>query len=296
MRRVLVLALAGCGRFGFDAGAGPCPEELVFVPGSTALGTGDFCVMRFEAKARAIDGGVIALTGCDEACAPNSLVTTHLPAAVPEGTPWNQIDAVQARARCQALGPGYDLMANREWMTIARDAERVGANWSGGAPGAGRIVEGTTDGSPAGGVSDPNDPWSDSGNSAADPPGMGWEQRRTLVLGTGEVIWDLPGNMQEWVDWRLGGALDGAPTPCAGAELPAFTCAGIGDDDFNSTTGTLDSFAGIGMILGGDGDATRRGGQQSDLQFRYAGIYALNMNRFVTDVFPGTTFRCVLRL
>lgn len=298
-RRIVLLVLAGCGRLRFDPWPDPpllCPEELVFVAGSAALGTTDFCAMRFEAKARNIATGEISSTGCDENCMANSLTTTHLPAGVPEGNPWNQIDAIHAQERCRALGAGFDLMSNREWMTIAREVELVGTNWSGGAPGSGCLVEGNTDGSPGGAVTDPSNPYSDTGNSELDPPGSGWEQRRTIQLASGDELWDMPGNVQEWVDWTLGGDLDGAPTPCTGSELPAFTCPNIAADDFNSSTGTYDSSAGVGVVIGGGGDATRRGGQRSDHSMGLAGIYALNMNRFTTNVFPGTGFRCVLRL
>jgi hypothetical protein len=310
--RCLVLVLvAGCGRLGFDgtpgapdgagdaasgdAASGDCPDGFVRISGSDELGTTDFCAMRFEAKARSLANGAIAPAGCDEGCTPNSLITTHAPASVAEGHPWVQIDAVQAQLRCRSLGEGFDVMSNLEWMTIARRAELAGDNWSGGAPGAGRLVEGSTDGSGSGGVTDPNDPYSDTGNSAGDPVGMGWEQRRTLALGDGVVIWDLAGNLQEWIDWTQGGPMDGAPTPCAGNELPMFSCPGIVADQFDSSTGTYDSTHGVGKVIGGDGDATRRGGQRTDLSLGIAGIYGLNMNRFTTDVFPGTSFRCVRR-
>jgi hypothetical protein len=303
VRGVALLSLvAACGRFDFDPLADAatstlpaCPDGYAAVAGDASLGSSAFCAMRFEAKARSLMGGAIAAAGCDATCSPNSLVATHAAASAPEGHPWIEIDAVHARERCRALGDGHDLMSNLEWMTIARDAELVGANWSSGIAGAGRMVEGATDGDGNGAVSDPEDPYSDTGNSAADPPGAGWEQRRTLELSTGDVLWDLPGNVQEWVDWTLGDALDGAPTPCAGNELPAFTCPGIAYDQFNSRTGTYDSTNGVGRVLGGAGDATRRGGQRSDRSLGYAGIYALNMNRFAGDVFPATGFRCVYR-
>ena len=306
MRRAGVLVLAACGRLEFEPidastdaspdAASLCAPDYVYLAGNAALGTSPFCAMRFEAKARDIATRAIDPVGCDAACNPNSFVTTHEPASVPEGVPWNQIDAINAQLRCRALGAGYDLMSNREWMTIARDAERVAANWYGGVPGAGRMVEGMTDFIGYGAVTDPTDPYSDTGNSSAEPPGLGWEQRRTLELASGDVIWDFPGHFQEWVDWTLGDSLDGAPTPCADGELTAFACAGVADDDFNSSTGTYDSTNGVGFILGGIGNATRRGGQVNDIQLGIAGIYGLNMNRNVDNVFPGTSFRCVLRL
>src|SRR5688572_18189340 len=159
--------LTGCGRLGFgadvdgrpgdgdaaggddapvpDAPDGVCPPGYVFVGGSAALGTADFCVMTFEAKAEDLATGDIAVTGCDSACAPNGLIATHKAVAVPEGEPWIRLDTVNAHAMCQAHGTGYDLMSNCEWMTIARDAEAVGANWSGGTSGSGMVVQGHTD-------------------------------------------------------------------------------------------------------------------------------------------------------
>ena len=67
-------------------------------------------------------------------------------------------------------------------------------------------------------------------------------------------------------------------------------------DDFQSSTGTYDSTLGVGSIIGGNGNATRRGGQGADLDLGIAGIYGLNMNRDQVDTFPGTSFRCVYRL
>src|SRR5690606_37391103 len=111
--------------------------------------------------------------------------------------PWRSVDQITAQAACAALGTDYDLMANREWMTIMRRAEQLGENWSGGAPGSGQLVQGQTDvGTVAGGISDPSDGYSDTGNTAADPPGMGWEQRRTLYVTPDVVLWDLPGHIQ----------------------------------------------------------------------------------------------------
>jgi hypothetical protein len=310
-----VLSITACGRFEFephdDAAivAIACPEGFVGVPGNAALGTSSFCAMRFEAKAWSdangngvaepvevdVDGcNEDACPICDDTCSIGWPVKLRLPVATSHGIPWRNATAFDARAACQTLGAGFDVMSNREWMTIARDAELVGANWSGNAPGSGRLVEGNTD-SIVQAVSDPNDGYSDTGNSAAEPPGGGWEQRRTLVLSNGNVIWDMPGNMQEWIDWTIGGSLDGPPVPCVGAELPSFSCSGFAFDDFNSSTGVYDSSFGVGQVLGGSGDAARRGGQQGDRSLGIAGIYGLNMNRFSTQTFPATTFRCVYR-
>ncbi|HEY5921601.1 MAG TPA: hypothetical protein VIV11_08015 [Kofleriaceae bacterium] len=317
----LVVVTAGCGRISFDprfdatatdaidASAFACPFGFVPITGNFALGTKDFCAMRFEAKAwvdtdgdLAVDPSEVDADGCDDACAvcdDTCLVSWQIgertAVAVPAGVPWRNATQLHALGMCRELGAGYDLMANREWMTIARDAELVGANWSGGAPGVGRVVEGNTDVTDTVfAVSDPTNSYSDTGNSAADPADTGWEQRRTLELSNGSVIWDVPGNMQEWIDWTLGDPLDGPPS-CTDGELPAISCPGLAYDDFNSTTGTYDRTTGVGYLIGGMGDALRRGGQTTDRQFGIAGIYALNMNRFTTQTFPATGFRCVYR-
>ena len=316
-----MLAIAGCGRINYDprsdasradaidASAFACPLGFVPINGNPVLGTTDFCAMRFEAKAwgdadgdGAIAPGEVDADGCDDACAVCDATCTtaweigeRVAVSVPDGIPWRNASQLHAFGMCTALGANFDLMANREWMTIARDAELVGANWSGGEPGVGQLVVGNTDIEPVYAVSDPDDAYSDTGNSAADPPGMGWEQRRTLALSNGSVIWDMSGNMQEWIDWTLGPPLDGPPA-CSDGELTTIACPGLAFDDYNSSTGAYDRTRGAGYIIGGTGDAARRGGQHNDIQFGIAGIYALNMNRFATQTFPATGFRCVYRL
>lgn len=312
MRWWLVGLIAGCGRFGFvehDAGtdAAPdilCPADFVPVPGNVLLGTADFCVMRTEARAwRDTNGnGTLEVTeldddGCDTvACdvdwtSPGYLPVSRLPVLA---QPWRNVSEGVAQAACRALGPGYDLLANREWMTIARSAELIGANWSAGSPGDGRLVEGNTDGTGSSQITDPGNGYSDTGNDAAQPPD-GWAQRRTLVIAGGRELWDVPGGLQEWVDWTLGGALDGPPTGCTTGELPGYGCAGIVDEDFQSSTGTYDSTVGAGQVIGGNGGAARRGGQHGDLALKIAGIYAVNMNRTPVSTFTATGFRCAYR-
>jgi hypothetical protein len=326
-----VVALAACGRIGYPGleldddgpdevatdGSPPvvipdgnpvdsvCAPGYVLVTGSAALGTTDFCVMQYETRAwQDLDGdGAVAATevdddGCDETCAPNWGFATHIPASVSAGGPWRRMSQVNASLLCRALGPDFDLISNPEWMTIARNAELVNENWSGGAPGAGRIVEGRTNGGGPmySGITDPSDPYSDTGGDSADDPSVeGWGQRRTVMLDSGSAVWDLGGNVQEWVDWTPGGELDGPPA-CTGGELPAITCAGLEPDDFNSSAGTYDSTVGIGFLIGGSGTAARRSGQNNDRPPGYAGIFSLNMNRDATDTFGGTSFRCVQRL
>jgi hypothetical protein len=313
VRAWVLVAIAGCGRIDFDGrdASAPdasvpaidCPARYTAIPGNPGLGTDPFCVMTYEAKAwkdADVDGEIddieIEAFGCDAACTPNWGATTHVPVSSPVGLPFRRMSQIQAQDKCRGIGADYDLISNPEWMTIARNAELVGENWSGGAAGIGRLVEGRTDGEPASyfGVTVPDDPYSDTGNSAADPPGAGWEQRRTIFLDTGDALWDFSANVQEWIDWTPGGILDGPPA-CNGGELPVVSCTGLAYDDFNSLAGTYDSTIGAGLVIGGSGTAGRRSGQNGDRPPGYAGIYALNMNRDQTDTFPGTGFRCVYR-
>jgi hypothetical protein len=316
MRWVLATLLwFGCGRIEFenrtyasdapsdapsDAVDGACADGFTFVTGDTMLGTRDFCAMTFEARARDMNGQIVA-DGCVvvnvDDCAPNGLSTsTHRAASVAAGKPWRGLDALAAYGACADLGAGHTLMTNAEWMTIARAAERTGSNWSGGSPYAGVLVEGATDDFPVLGITDPENPYSDTGYSANDPPGAGWEQRRTIDLPDGRVLWDLPAHLQEWIDWTYDERDYAGAPPCSGGELPALACAGYAPNDYNSASGTLDSSVGVGRVLAGSGNTARRGGQLADRAGRLAGIYALNMNRFTDQTFPATGFRCVYRL
>ncbi|MCX6788137.1 MAG: hypothetical protein NT108_03185 [Candidatus Kaiserbacteria bacterium] len=74
-----------------------CPAGYLWVPGLAQYGTlPGFCTMKYEAK--------------------NSAGTA---VSVPAGGPWVSIDQPTARAACEALGTGYHLINEAEWMTIA---------------------------------------------------------------------------------------------------------------------------------------------------------------------------------
>jgi formylglycine-generating enzyme required for sulfatase activity len=79
-------------------------------------------------------------------------------------------------------------------MTLTRNIEQVTSNWSGAAVGSGYIYSGHNDSSPyyalAGDTVNSNGYYL-TGQSSGN-------QRRTLTLTTGEVIWDLSGNIWEW--------------------------------------------------------------------------------------------------
>lgn len=166
-----------------------CPVNFVFVPKLTGYTTQDFCVAKFEMRIQGQSNGQ----------------QTYNAAFVAEsstaGTPWTNISTPQAVSECQALGTGFDLINNEQWQTVARNIESVASNWSSGVVGTGAINTGHSDKSPGQpvGISDVNDPYSDTGNTAE----TSWSQKRTHTLSTGGVIWDLAGNTLERVQGTI---------------------------------------------------------------------------------------------
>ena len=193
----------GSSAFNFRVGAGGefsswatisynqiCPSGYVEAPSDSAVGANnEFCVMRTEAKD----------------------VATY-PASVTAGAPWVNIDPTDARAACYSLNTlnsvsnKYDLIANQEWMAIARDIEAQPSNWSNGTIGMGEALNrGHSDSTPNNplAITDINDPYSDTGNNSGQAPTAGWEQKRTHTLSNGTVIWDFAGNVWEWADLNV---------------------------------------------------------------------------------------------
>ena len=123
-----------------------------------------FCVMQYEAK-------------------PGTVST-------PTNTPQVSISQTAAIAACSSLGTGYHLITNAEWTILASDAKQQSSNWNGSV-----MYRGHTDNVPASAlsVSNTSDPYDQTGQSSG-------EQRRTLNLANGNVIWDLSGNVWEWTN------------------------------------------------------------------------------------------------
>lgn len=169
-------------RFGCDSGYVP-------VAGNPFFRTEDFCVMKYEAKCLssafrphqdiAIPGGY------NDQVAPclkygGSIVSS------PQGKPIVRVTRATAQAYCASVG-GH-LITNNEWMTIARDTERLSENWILGVVNVGAMKYGNGEyGANNGVLKDGFD------------EGFG-EYQRTLLLSTGEKIWDLSGNASELVD------------------------------------------------------------------------------------------------
>lgn len=185
----IVLTLWSCGTEAPRA----CPSGFVQAPG--------FCVMQYEARALGA-GGELGGSGLTiyETTQVQLDRSLYVPTSTPDGYPWVKITRDDARAECQSLGARYDLISNAQWQTIARDVSEQDANWSGGQVDQGCLYQGVTgdpnecgySGHPfEAGVPHAGESWIDWGRNR-DP-------RAKLVMSTGAEVWDMSGNVWEWV-------------------------------------------------------------------------------------------------
>ena len=156
---------------GVMANGTTCPVGFIVVPGSSTYGTSDFCTMKYNAKNVA------------------GVATSQ-----PNGNPWVSISQTTSISTSAAACTGCHLITEPEFMTIAQNVLSVASNWSGGTVGSGYIYSGHNDNAPANALAaDSND-----SNGYSGETNTGGNQRRTLTLTNGEVIWDLAGNVWEW--------------------------------------------------------------------------------------------------
>ena len=155
-----------------------CPTAFVAVPSLQDYTTNGFCIMKYEAKNDG-SGNVISQAA---------------------STPWVSINRDDSIAKCAAINSNgkYDLITNDEWQSVARNIELVGSNWKNGTVGdAGGLSVGAelSDGRPA--SSDDNIACHATGQTCSSST---WNsRRRTHTLSNGEVVWDIAGNVYEWV-------------------------------------------------------------------------------------------------
>jgi hypothetical protein len=265
-----------------------CPEGYVKVAGNSDFSTNDFCVMKYHAS---------VLSG-------NRVVSDS------NHPPQNHLNAVQAKNYCTQIGPGFDLLSNPEWMTIAADLARGGNNWATLTPGAGDVIigwardedtpgEGTWENTEPSVNRNPSCLYNSASNSCA--PNGAIMHRRTHLLSTGGELWDFTGNLWHWIDWQLGsGGFSTAPNCTDGlvkVHDADFNCAGgisksthlFPDDDHLANS---DAY-GIGYFLGGNNGAARRGGSY-DLG-SLVGLFTLRLDSDNSTSHGDTGFRCVYR-
>jgi formylglycine-generating enzyme required for sulfatase activity len=253
-----------------------CPTGYIPVPHNTALGTSvDFCVSKYEMK----NVGSVAT-------------------ATAAGAPWVFINQTDAKAACSGLGSHYHLISNPEWMTVARNVEQVNSNWDSGTAGTGILSYGHTNNHPGVALAASTDDHDETYGTD-----IGFEQKRVHTLSNGEVIWDLAGNVWEWIDWNVTPAnkayhtADGSP-PVAWKELAGLdqnvsSSSEMKPESWEFFFSTLNSSNGMGGYYAGDnasGGAALRGADwDSD---PYAGIFALNLGSDATASVDVIGFRC----
>jgi len=224
-----------------------CPNGFIIVPGSATYGTNDFCVMKYEAK---------------------QVGSTTTPISQAAGTPWVNITQTTNIANSPNVAgcTGCHLITEAELMTIAQNVLSVTSNWSSGVVGTGYIYSGHNDNVPANALaasSDDTDGYYGTGNSSS----SGADQRRTLTLTNGEVIWDMAGNVYEWT----GGQTTGGQPGVAGNAYASWiqwtdvtTPGTLSPSVFPSGTGitgssTWTSAQGIGQLLSNTAETGLRG-------------------------------------
>jgi len=179
---------------------GGFPNTWVQVPGNSTFGTSNFWVMKYDAKcvqngvplgtvSAAYDSGYRTYYNSSYPCSGSSYAV----ASAPDGFPIAYISHTDAVTYCESIGA--HLLTNDEYMTIVTNAANVGSNWSGGSSGSGYMYSGHNDNAPAYALpADTND-----ANGYSGETNTGGNQRRTLTLSNGQVVWDFAGNVWEHV-------------------------------------------------------------------------------------------------
>ena len=281
-----------------------CPGGYVIVPAHDELGVPDFCVMQYEAK----NNG------------------SGKPVSKREVEPWRRISLTDAWNACRSLNTEkndndinndadengtYALISNPEWMSIARNIENIDKNWTGGTKGSGCLFRGNVGSVPSCNGVNP-------GYHSRLKPDFGTNRSRTvrLTLSNEKEVWDLSGNIAEWVDWDKTNTLtlipknkkafvggDGGPRSTS-KEFKDLT-ENIGEDDemfpdsWQPTDPNLTGADhGIGLYYAGSSGvgtaAAIRGGNYIGRLPHPAGVFALDLSAVGFSSF-ATGFRCVYR-
>jgi hypothetical protein len=269
--------------------------------------------MKYEAKAYHSVNQTIDTDGCNEAgCTTHNWgLADHVPVSSSTGSPWRRIRLGPASSECNSLNTGgatnYDLISNPEWMTIARNAESVSSNFQASVMARGWGASSSSTILP--------DPWTNSApapstdsnclyNTGANTCASSGDHlyKRTLTLSNGEEIWDLSGNVWEWVDWNSAMAgFQFGPTTCAASwvEFPAlvsdvcYTGGALLSHQIFPATSNGSSVEGFGRFYGGSGGAAVRG--NAWYGGSNAGAFTLTLNMTTTLSGADMGFRCVYR-
>lgn len=177
-----------------------CPMWFIPVDGNKDLWQPGFCVAKYEMSLANGDG-------VPDNNYWNSYSYASVPSAeriptITRGLPLTNLTISEAITACRLIGT--HLITNLEWMTIARDLEKQGINWTTWEVNNGYIYNGNSANTTYWVESVP---WSNSGVDITwgqDTPDMTFDRtgndRRQLMLWNGEIIWDFSGNVFEFVN------------------------------------------------------------------------------------------------
>jgi hypothetical protein len=250
-----------------------CPTGYVGVPAVLPYTPRYFCVSKYEMK-KDPDGSTAV--------------------AAPTGSPWVSITRDNARAACQGLGVNYDLISNEQWQAIVRNIAGVASNWSSGTVASGALSNGHTDNTPntqLNAVADDDDACNGTGQTCSSTV---WDsQRRTHKLSNGNVIWDLGGNLAEWVtnDNTVKYATDTFASQMTAGDRMQIAYGAPTETICAAPAGAPYCGMGKGLFSGGDTGTMSRGGTYSI--GTNAGIFTTDTRDQAANFRTDTGFRCV---
>jgi formylglycine-generating enzyme required for sulfatase activity len=271
-----------------------CPTNYLAVgPNADVLVSEAFCVSKYEIKILGDNDGTQAYSTAFAADSRSS------------GTPWVNIDRNQSITECQALGSGYDLISNAQWQAMAREIELAQAggvylNWSSGSTsGTNALNRGHFDGTPNNALtaSLDSDPCFGTGQAnCADNTHPDFAQKRTHTLSSGEVIWDVSGNVWEWVKHDI---VTGPPYEGGNNYISQQPwTSGLNHPEMwgpfaNYSSKNSGEYGGLGYgDLGFSAGAVLRGGNW--LAPTYAGVFSAILDGGPLFSFISIGFRCVV--
>jgi hypothetical protein len=254
-----------------------CPQNYVKIPANAQLGTQAFCLMKYEARKN------------------NSLIAAESNETLPL---YRNLTMASAKIACEELNTAtnsftqvgsYSLMTNAQWMSMARNLESVSTNQV--------MYKGTQ--------------CYKRGNTGMDlytgynsrcGYGLGQHEvsgANTLKFHTtsmGETIYDVSGNLFEFVRWSKNS--DEAPAcPSSDGWIPVNKigsyCPQLTENDYMPMNQALNYTNGIGEAFLGGGVIAFRSGYWGS--YSEAGIYLLN---FCSEETANSSigFRCAYEL
>ena len=260
-----------------------CPTNYILVPANSAVGmTADFCVAKYEMK-------------CNNDSTGAACVGT--PISQSSNQPWVNVDQATAKTLCSSLGSRYHLITNPEWMTLARNIEATAGNWDLAVAGVNNINQGHSDGTPGNSLAANTDTSACFGTGQTCSDSVWNSQRRTFLLSNGAVIWDLAGNVAEWINWNVSTGKASPQNAYIEINTTAVPTGTMTSATFQSNINTLTSAKGIGDYypgLNGSGGAALRSGLWYDGV--HSGVYTLGLD-LAASGYSNTTigFRCTMQ-